>query len=534
MNATTQCNGQQHIASRDKDLLPAVLGLWQDILPAGSAALQADTHFFLAGGDSLHLARLLQRIRQHFGLTLHLHEAALFSTPEKMSALCQRRLAERKVVRPPAGLVSCRSERYPASGMQQGLWFETQFAGSSGLYNAAVALHLTGRLDVQRLQHALNLLIMQHPVLRSRFILSAGKGGLEVSIAPVTGLVLPLTPLVAGQLDEVLAGAASLPFDLAQQDPYRLHLYRLDSNEHVLLVCLHHCVTDGWSGNVLLHNLASIWNALCDEPGWTPPAIDIGQAAYCHAEARGWQQGAHLEALAWWQRQAVEINLCDDWLAHVACTGRPFRLATESLLLRTASLQREEHSAASGAVTSCTRLLTAFRLALLELTGSANCLIGMPVSCRQGVPSGETNLEQSAGCFVNLVLSHDCVSQAEPPHRLLQRLHRRHLRILSHAGVPFAEVAKAIGLNPRASGNTGFDILFAFQNSPARMVAFSGLAHTVRQIPPQYGQFPLALSVSAATGGYQCTLDYAADICSSAWARRLLGTCQKKYRWLCE
>ena len=202
----------------------------------------------------------------------------------------------------------------PLSFAQQRLWFLDQMEPGSPAYNIHRAIRLTGRLEVGALERALNEIARRHESLRATFTVRDGRP-LQV-IAPPVPLPLPVTDLRALPGDEAEAEARRLaeaeahrPFDLAQGPLLRADLLRLGDGEHLLLLTMHHIVSDGWSMGVLLRELAALYSAFL--AGRPSPLADLPiQYADFAAWQREWLQGEALEPqLAYW-RQQLRVRRC--------------------------------------------------------------------------------------------------------------------------------------------------------------------------------------------------------------------------------
>jgi hypothetical protein len=501
-------------------------------------ALHPDSNFFLAGGDSLQMTRVLLRVRAQLGIELRLHEVAAFCTPRRMALQCARNSGQAN--QPPPGCTNTAASLktsspvtsspiaragttaagadYPASFGQQSLWVAEQLAEGCGLYNTAVSLRLRGALNIPVLEQALIAVLTQHSVLGSSFRFEPATAVLLAHLAPAPAKVLTVEHLAPAQVCGRLRFLAAQAFDLARGPLWRFHLLLAGEEQHLLL-CLHHGVTDGWSGGVLLHTLATAYNALCREPGWQVPATDSAYSAFCRQEQSA-KPGP--EALAWWRTHLQGADRIGPWYTALASDPRqqalrwPFRMRSLWLTLPELLVAAERERDLAQGATLFTCLLTAFRLALASVSGCREACIALPVAGRNSPAQ-----ENSVGYYTNLLAVRASVDPEATPLRNLRCLHHELLVLLDNSTVPFPLLVRELQPALLPSGNVWCDILFAFQNLPQPPVRFAGLEHAVEQVVPRWGQYPLKVEIFRQNERWQCRLDYAHALLDSAFIRTM-------------
>ncbi|HEX9935985.1 MAG TPA: condensation domain-containing protein, partial [Longimicrobium sp.] len=240
--------------------------IWAEVLRVESVGVDDD--FFALGGHSLLATRLLARVQNALGVVVPLR--ALFEGPT-VAELAVRVEEMRRAglpVLPPVVPVD-RGRPLPLSFAQERLWFIDRLEGGSAPYNIPAALRLTGALDVDALERALGEIVRRHEALRTVF--AEVDGGAVQVIAPFAGFALPLDDLSGlhetARESEVRRRAredVARPFDLAEGPLFRAALLRVADEEHVLLLCLHHIIGDGWSSGVLRRELSALYAAYRD------------------------------------------------------------------------------------------------------------------------------------------------------------------------------------------------------------------------------------------------------------------------------
>lgn len=511
----SQGHAAEHPQALAGTLLPAVLRCWRQVLGHGARPLHADSHLFEAGGDSLQLARILSRLQQQFGLQIRMQDAVQVMTPRRMARWCARCLANSPGRPLPAVAEEPRDlaipfAGYPATANQRGLWLAEAIAGSCGLYNTAVQLHLDGELDVAALEQGLRQLLHQYPVLRSRFRHAPGQQ-LHAEIAAVPAQILTVEAQSA--TPALLETLAAQPFELARGPLWRFYLLRQGRLSHTLLICLHHAVTDAWSGRLLLQQLARHYNTMrgsAQLPALQAAAgVDTAWLQFCLAEQQLHSAEPDQALHAYWGARLAGVS--GRQVAPGAARHWPFRMQQQVLQLPATAV------AATAGCSPFIGLIAAFRQALHAVMGVSDCCIAIPVANRRTRAQ-----EQSAGYYTNLLPAYDTLVPGEAGVRLLRRLQTHFLQDLDNLQLPFATLVQRLRPPLLASGNAWCDVLFVLQNQPAARVHFDGLRHRLQVIPAPYGQFPLKLEISRYHDQWMCTLEHAPECYDAAFAADLL------------
>ncbi|MBE4753751.1 amino acid adenylation domain-containing protein, partial [Corallococcus sp. ZKHCc1 1396] len=251
----------------------------------GVARVGARDNFFELGGHSLLATQVISRIRATFGVDLPI--SALFESPSLESLATSIDALAREGLGPqlPSLQRVDRAQALPLSFAQQRLWFLDQLAPDGALYNMPAPLRLEGTLDTEALERSLTELVRRHEVLRTSFPAETGHP-LQV-IAPPAPLPLECVDLSALPLDEREAEARRLieaevrkPFSLARGPLLRVLLLKLADTEHVLLLNLHHIISDGWSMGVLAREVAALYEAFSQSRPSPLPDLPVQYADF--------------------------------------------------------------------------------------------------------------------------------------------------------------------------------------------------------------------------------------------------------------
>ena len=240
--------------------------IWAEVLKLDTVGVH--DNFFDLGGHSLLATQAISRIRQVLQVELPLR--ALFERPTvgELAKRIEEAHGEHRTLSTRPIVVVSRDKALPLSFSQQRLWFLDQYEPNSSVYNIPSALRLRGFLDIGVLEQSLNEIIRRHESLRTTFSMVDGEP-VQV-IAPPGGFSLAVVDLgdhPEGEREEearrLVSEEAGRPFDLARGPLFRSKVLRLGEDDHVLLLTMHHIVSDGWSMGVLYRELSVLYRGFC-------------------------------------------------------------------------------------------------------------------------------------------------------------------------------------------------------------------------------------------------------------------------------
>jgi amino acid adenylation domain-containing protein len=492
--------------------------IWAELLKAERVGAQDG--FFDRGGHSLLGIRMVSRAGAAFGVELPLR--ALFEAPT-LGAFAARVDAARGqgAPRTPALVAAPADAEPPLSFAQQRLWFLHQLDPASTSYNMPYTLRLQGALDAEVLRRALEVVVHRHAALRTRFEL---RGDEPVQVVdPALPFILPVEDLSAAADPAAEAEAraraeAAAPFRLAQGPLFRARLLRMAADEHLLLLCAHHTVCDGWSLDVVFRELAhaAAEYAAGREPELPPLPLQYADFAVWQ---RAWLEGGELDRqLAFWTEALAGapavLELPTDRPRAAGAAAAPLRGSARFALPADVAegvraLAREE------AATPFMVLLAAFQLLLARYSGQDDVVVGAPVA---GRTRAET--ENVVGFFVNTLPLRARVAGAPGFRALLGRVRGATLDAFAHQDVPLERIVQAVGAPRDGAVSPLFQALFLMLGEP-RVVQMPGVTATPAAVASDAVKFDLTLAVQPRDEGLQCSLEYAAELWDAATMERM-------------
>ena len=410
----------------------------------------------------------------------------------------------------------------PLSFAQQRLWFLDQLEGSSPSYMIPAAVRLLVPLNVAALEQSLNAIIARHEALRTSFPLFEGQP--IQSISPHVQLQLPVLDVSAlpeeqraAAIQQVLQEEVGSAFDLARGPLLRVRLLRISRQEHVLLLLLHHSVSDGWSLGVLLRELSLLYQAFVqDQPSPLAP-LPVQYADYTL-----WQreslQGERLAAqLAYWQEQlAGGPALLELPLNRPRQAVQSFQGSTFTFVLPPALLEALKELSQREGVTLFMLMLAGWATLLGRLGGQERLLVGTPIANRT-----QAQLEALIGVFVNtLVLP--CDLSGNPTFReLLQRVREACLGAYAHQDLPFERLVEALQPQRTLSHSPLFQVMFIMQNTPPPSREFAGLRLEPLAVEQTTAKFDLTLQLQESGQGLLAVLEYNTSLFAASTIARM-------------
>ncbi|MGH3670078.1 MAG: amino acid adenylation domain-containing protein, partial [Pseudonocardiaceae bacterium] len=506
-----------------------VAEIWSQVLRVPRVG--RDDNFFDLGGDSIMSIQVTSRLRAVLGVELSLRMMFTHATVRELAAAIRdRRGTVSSVPRLPRDVVAAgRPFVTQQSFAQQRLWFLNEFEPGSVAYLTRVGLRLRGELDTRALTSAFTELVARHESLRTTFEHVDGQG-VQV-VHPPHEVTLPVVDLSGldpqsrePQLQRILAEESSRPFDLALGPLMRTCLVRLDTQDHGLILVLHHIITDGWSMGILLAELSTLYGAAAGHG-----QADLAPMPLQYADFAAWHRErltgpAIEEGLAYWRdrlRGVPPLELPTDRPRPAVQTSAG--AVHEFLVPREVTTGLKELARRQDCTVFMT-LVAACQVLISRWSGQDDVAVGTVVSGRE-----RAELEALIGFFVNTLVLRSTVRSTQSFTDFLGTVKETVLDAFAHQDVPFERLVDELEPTRDTSRTPLFQALVILQNTPNHAPeegSLPGLQVDALELPVTSTNFDITLEFHDSDHGLRATVTYNTDVFMVSTIQRLAGTLQ--------
>src|SRR5215208_2026766 len=411
---------------------------------------------------------------------------------------------------------------YPLSFAQQRLWFIDQLEPNKSIYNLPTPRRLKGKLNIAALEQALSEIIRRHESLRTSFATVDGEPVQVVAQAqPFKFQVIDLSDLPEQQ-QEAMAHAhyqaeAQQPFDLSHGPLIRGLLIKLDAEDHVLALTLHHIVSDGWSIGVLLKELSILYNSYDREDDSPLENLSAQYADYSLWQREYLQGDVLKQQLDYWKQQ---LSGAPAVLELPTDRARPavqsYEGAAETFNLTMEFSAELNDLARREGVTLFMTLLAAFQLLLSRYNGQEDIFVGIPIAGRT-----RSQMEKLIGLFLNTLVLRTDLSGNPSFRELLQRVKEICLAAYAHQDVPFDKLVQELQPERSLSHQPLFQVLFSLENTPREQLLLDGLEVSRFKHPTESAKYDLTLALAETAQGISGVFGYSTDLFTAETVQRM-------------
>lgn len=399
----------------------------------------------------------------------------------------------------------------PLSFAQQRLWFLEQLQPGNPVYHLPTAVRVTGPLEIAALEKALAGIVQRHEILRTTFTVDDNPRQVIAPFSQSSVRVLDLSELsvdvhdaeVRRRIDE----ETTVPFNLSEGPLLRTLLVRLAAHEHVIVLTMHHIISDGWSSTVLVREFCELYEAIVANRAPELKELPLQYADYALWQ-RSWMQGDVLESqLSYWRHELSDLRMLELPVDHPRPAVQTFRGAKHVRVVPATISESLKALGHSEDATLFMVLLAAFGSLLSRYSGQADVSVGTPVANRR-----RTELEPLIGLFVNTLVLRLDTAECESFRQLVRRAREVCLGAYAHQDVPFEKLVEELQPERSLSHTPLFQVLLVMQNVPRTAANFEGLQLEGLGTDLGATKFDLTLVAEESDEGLVCTIEYSTDL----------------------
>jgi amino acid adenylation domain-containing protein len=494
--------------------------LWAEVLKVKQVGIY--DNFFELGGHSLLATQVISRLRFVFGIDLSLRSLFEQPTVAELSELIDANYQANSEQPVSAIVPVSRNEYLPLSFAQSRLWFLSQLEGESATYNMPEPLRLIGSLNVAALEMAVQEIVRRHEVLRTTFKMVNGSPVQVITDAstvtiPVVNLQHLPEEEQSAQVQQLAIAESQQPFNLSNAPLLRVTLLRLEEQSHILLLTMHHIVSDGWSMGVFIDELSTLYHTFCTGKPSTLPELPIQYADFAHWQ-RQWLNEEVLETqINYWKQQLAGIPpLLELPTDRPRPSVQTFQGSSEYFQLDHELTQKLKTLSQKSGSTLFMTLLAGFATLLSRYSRQDDIVIGSPIANRN-----HSGIESLIGFFVNTLVLRTQFQENYTFLELLEQVRETTLGAYEHQDLPFEKLVEELQPERSLSHTPLFQVMFVLQNAPVSKQELPDLTMTPFKMESVTAKFDLTLSIEETATGLTGELVYNKDLFDAATISRM-------------
>jgi amino acid adenylation domain-containing protein len=497
-----------------------IANIWGEVL--GREGISVEDNFFELGGHSLLATQVISRVRRALDVEVPLR--ALLESPT--AALLARHIENARRSQgglrlPPITKIP-RDQNLPLSFGQQRLWVLDQLDPHNPVYNIARTWRLKGALNLDALEKALNEIVRRHESQRTIFTERDGEP-VQV-ILPSLKIDVPIRDFTSwpeaekeAEARRTVADEALRPFELSRGPLLRAQLMRLAAQDHVLLLTMHHIVSDAWSATVFFQEFSTLYEAFSRQEPSPLPELPLQYADYASWQ-RKWMDGEVLERqLAFWRKQLTGapplIQLPWD---RPRPKVRSFRGARETIVLGAELSKRLTQLSRQAEVTLFMTLLAGFQALLSRYSGQEQIVVGTDIANRT-----TTETECLIGFFINLLALRTDLSGNPTFRELLRRVRETALGAYAHQDTSFDRLVEELQPERTLAYNPIFQVVLVMQPAATTVRSLAGLELSLFEMPAPMSKYDLGVFVVERPEALACHWLYNPELFERSTVQRM-------------
>ncbi|UCH95476.1 MAG: AMP-binding protein, partial [Candidatus Aminicenantes bacterium] len=414
--------------------------------------------------------------------------------------------------------VAAHQEDYELSPAQQRLWFLHQLDETHIAYNILIPYLVEGDLNINVLEKAYETAVKRHESLRTTFVVKEGEPRQKIHDIEISGFKLEYIDLrkevdPGKQAKNLVSGEAAAPFDLEHGPLFKVKLIHINESKYVLLLNMHHIISDGWSMRLLISEILMLYDAYKNnrENPLPPPQFQ-------YKDFSSWQNSEKMqEALerqeAYWlgmfQGEIPVLNLPADYRRPVV---QSFAGGITAFDLDTGETTALNQWARSGGASPFMVLLAVYNIFLSKISSQEDIVVGTPIAGRN-----HPDLEKIVGVFVNTLALRNQPSGEKSFTAFLHQVRKTTLEAFANQNYQFEDLVEKINVKKDMSRNPLFDVMFTFRETFASagempQTRIKGLNIGPYPLEHIISKFDLSLSAIELGGKFHFSVEYCSKL----------------------
>lgn len=420
-----------------------------------------------------------------------------------------------------------REEASPLSLAQQRLWFFYQLEPESSVYNLPTSVRITGPLNIEALKKSIQFVIERHESLRTTFEV---RGGEPVQIVhPIHNFSLPIVDLSMLDIDEqklklhqLEEEEAQKPFRLEEGPVIRVKLIRLSDEEWVLLLNMHHIVSDGWSMGVFIQEVTERYAALVKGEELSDDKLPIQYIDFAYWQKETLEEERLEKQFQYWKEKLSDVPILQLPTDYPRPTRQTFSGKRIYFTIHSSLLEKVKAFCQKEGVTLFMALLTTYKALLYRYTGQTDFAVGTPIANRN-----RPEIEKLIGFFVNTLVLRDSFHPEISFRQLMQQVRQTCIEAFVHPDVPFEKLVSELAQDRNLSYSPLFQTMFVLQQSPQLKEVVPGVSMEWTELSTGSSMFDLTFSMKDSDKGLTGFVEYNTDLFDSSTIERMVQHFEK-------
>jgi amino acid adenylation domain-containing protein len=410
------------------------------------------------------------------------------------------------------------------SSAQEQMMILYQMAPDSSAYNISAVLKLEGNLNITALKQSFLDIINRHQSLRTYF--QQTKDQIIQTITPYSVLEMPVRAIPGKNLEEkqnkalkIAEADAKKSFDLFKGPLLKTKLLELSNQKHILLVNMHHIISDGWSMGVLIKELGEFYTQNTTGTKANLPELTIQYSSFANWQKQQLKTPEYKKQLTYWKEKlSGELPILNLPINHPRQKNMTFNGAKHIHHIPADLAKKLQKLSQENSVSLFMSLMAIYKTMLFRYTMEENIIVGTPLASRS-----KKELENLIGYFVNSIVMRTSLEGEPSFTELLTRIKTTSLEAFSNQAVPFDKLVAELKPERLSNQNPIFQTMFVFQNAPLPDLELPGLKVTPLEIDKKGATFDLTLEIWHTSKGFQCNFEYNTDLFDTDMIERMGG-----------